>query len=179
MKKFHNKAKKENGQAFVEFALVLPIFLLLIMGIIDFGWLFYNYIGVENAARNAARIACVEYENCNYDADNMQPLDKTFTFYDLEEQDTEQEQDIISTVQNTVPGSVKNVKIKVNYSYDKSDSVALRGFDVNKRNTGDVSVEVTCEYKVLTPVLGVTCDNMTKKLTSTSTFKVEKQYTQN
>jgi hypothetical protein len=28
---------------------------------------------------------------------------------------------------------------------------------------------------VLTPVLGVTCDNMTKTITSSSTFRVEKQ----
>ena len=35
--------KRENGQSAVEFALVLPILLLIVCGILDFGWLFYNY----------------------------------------------------------------------------------------------------------------------------------------
>lgn len=61
----HRNRRKENGQSLVEFALVLPLFMLILMGIMDFGWLFYNYIGVENSARNAARIACVEYQNTN------------------------------------------------------------------------------------------------------------------
>lgn len=36
--------RKEDGQAMVEFALILPIFLLILCGIIDFGWLFYNQL---------------------------------------------------------------------------------------------------------------------------------------
>ena len=65
--KNRKKKKKESGQALVEFALVLPIFMLLVMGILDFGFLFYNYISMENAARNAARVACVEYQHVVYD----------------------------------------------------------------------------------------------------------------
>ena len=38
--KNRRKKKRESGQAMVEFALVLPIFLLLVMGILDFGFLF-------------------------------------------------------------------------------------------------------------------------------------------
>jgi Flp pilus assembly protein TadG len=34
--------KSEKGQAAVEFALVLPILLLLILGIIDFGRILYS-----------------------------------------------------------------------------------------------------------------------------------------
>ena len=34
------KRKRESGQAMVEFALILPILLLIVCGIIDFGWLF-------------------------------------------------------------------------------------------------------------------------------------------
>ncbi len=39
----------------VEFALVLPIALLILMGIIQFGFLFSGQIGVVNAVREAAR----------------------------------------------------------------------------------------------------------------------------
>lgn len=35
--------KKENGQSVVEMALVLPVLLLLLVGIIDFGRVFYYY----------------------------------------------------------------------------------------------------------------------------------------
>ena len=61
MKK-HFKSKKdkhEDGQAMVEFALVLPIFLLILCGIIDFGWLFYNQLSLNNACREGARYAVV------------------------------------------------------------------------------------------------------------------------
>ena len=51
--------KKENGQSAVEFALVLPILLLIVCGILDFGWLFYNQLSVENACREGARVGCV------------------------------------------------------------------------------------------------------------------------
>ena len=43
----------------VEFALVLPILLLLLCGIIDFGWLYYNQITLNNAAREGARYAVI------------------------------------------------------------------------------------------------------------------------
>ena len=47
----------EKGQAMVEFALVLPLLLTLLCGIIDFGWLYYNQITLNNAAREGARYA--------------------------------------------------------------------------------------------------------------------------
>jgi len=53
--------KKENGQAMVEFALVLPILLLLVAGIIDFGWLYYNQLTANNASREAARYIAIHY----------------------------------------------------------------------------------------------------------------------
>ncbi len=47
------------GQSMVETALVLPIIILLLVGIIDFGLLFNNYIVLSNATREAARKAAV------------------------------------------------------------------------------------------------------------------------
>ena len=47
--------QQEDGQELVEYALVLPIFLLLILGTIEFGILFFQYNVVANAAREAAR----------------------------------------------------------------------------------------------------------------------------
>ena len=60
------KLKNEKGQAMVEFALVLPILLFVVCGIIDFGWLFFNQLSLDNACREGARYAavCSENEEC-------------------------------------------------------------------------------------------------------------------
>lgn len=47
----------ESGAVLVEFALTLPLLLLLIVGIFDFGRLFQEYAVVTNAAREGARMA--------------------------------------------------------------------------------------------------------------------------
>ena len=52
----------EKGQALVEFALVLPLLLALLCGIVDFGWLYYNQITLNNAAREGARYAVIHYD---------------------------------------------------------------------------------------------------------------------
>ena len=53
--------KSEKGQAMVEMALVLPILLLLVGAIVDFGWLFYSQLALNNAAREGARYAVIHY----------------------------------------------------------------------------------------------------------------------
>ena len=48
-----------NGQAIVEFALVLPILMAILLGIIQFGIIFNNYITLTDATRAGARKAAV------------------------------------------------------------------------------------------------------------------------
>lgn len=52
--------KSEKGQSLVEFALVLPLFLFLLIGIAEFGraWMTRNIL--TGAAREAVRIAAVQ-----------------------------------------------------------------------------------------------------------------------
>jgi len=45
----------ERGQALVELALVAPIMILLLAGLVQFGIIFERQIGIENAVREAAR----------------------------------------------------------------------------------------------------------------------------
>ncbi len=45
----------EAGQDIVEYALILPLLLLLMFGIIEFGVLFLSYNTIANAAREGAR----------------------------------------------------------------------------------------------------------------------------
>jgi beta-lactam-binding protein with PASTA domain len=47
------------GQSLVEFALILPLLLLLLLGGIDFGRVFFGSVGVQNAARIAANYAAL------------------------------------------------------------------------------------------------------------------------
>jgi len=61
--------KNENGQALVEFALVLPILLLLLCGIIDFGWIFGNQLIASSACRDAARYTAIHYNDSSTDDD--------------------------------------------------------------------------------------------------------------
>jgi hypothetical protein len=50
----------DRGQSFVEFALVLPVLLVLLLGIADFGRVFQAGIVAEAAARNGAEAAALE-----------------------------------------------------------------------------------------------------------------------
>ena len=47
--------RKERGTALVEFALILPLLLLVLFGIIEFSILFYDKAVITNASREAAR----------------------------------------------------------------------------------------------------------------------------
>ena len=51
--------KGERGQALVEMALVLPLFFLLLFGVIEMGRVGYAYITVSNAAREGGRVATI------------------------------------------------------------------------------------------------------------------------
>jgi len=59
MIRIQRELKKKRGQAMVEFALVLPVFILLLMGIMEFGLIFHQYLVVTAASREGARAAAV------------------------------------------------------------------------------------------------------------------------
>lgn len=56
---FSTIIKSQRGQSLVEFALLLPVFLLLLLGIIQFGVIFSGYITATSAVREGARVAIV------------------------------------------------------------------------------------------------------------------------
>jgi len=51
--------KNRKGQSMVELAMVLPILLVLLMGMIQFGFIFNGHITITSAAREGARLASV------------------------------------------------------------------------------------------------------------------------
>ncbi|MBC7263108.1 MAG: pilus assembly protein [Chloroflexi bacterium] len=53
------RAVRQRGDSLVEFAIILPVLLLILMAILDFGRAAYVYNVVANAAREGARYAMV------------------------------------------------------------------------------------------------------------------------
>lgn len=51
--------KNQKGQALVEFAIILPILLMLVMGILQFGMMLNTYLTIENASREGARAGII------------------------------------------------------------------------------------------------------------------------
>ena len=66
--RFKKICNGKKGQSLVETALVLPIIILMLMGIIDIGMMFNNYMIVGNAAREAARSAATGATDIRIDA---------------------------------------------------------------------------------------------------------------
>jgi Flp pilus assembly protein TadG len=59
MKAFRKMIVRQKGQALVEFALVLPVLILILFGIMEFGYLLMTYNVLTGAAREGVRVAAV------------------------------------------------------------------------------------------------------------------------
>lgn len=59
MTRLRNYVRNNRGQAMVEFALLLPVLLLILCGIIEYGRVFNETLVVTAAAREGARAAAV------------------------------------------------------------------------------------------------------------------------
>ena len=61
---------KQKGQSIIEFALVLPLFLLLVFGLFYIGMFFADYLTLSSIARSSAREAAIissdDYYKNNY-----------------------------------------------------------------------------------------------------------------
>ena len=64
--------KRERGQTTAEFVIVVPFLLLLFFLMLDFGWLFKNWLVVTNAGREVARCAVVS--NCRLEGTEVGPV---------------------------------------------------------------------------------------------------------
>jgi len=90
--------KKQRGQGLVEFALVLPVLLLLVFGVIEMGRLLFIYVAVTASSREAARYGSAigtvpgggpRYQDCDGmraaamrigSLAGLQPVDITITY---------------------------------------------------------------------------------------------------
>ncbi len=67
--------RRENGTAAIEFAIILPLLLLLVFGIIEFSLLLYNKAMITNASREGARAGIVFHYD---DKDTITKDDDTY-----------------------------------------------------------------------------------------------------
>lgn len=138
MKRFKNILKGRKGQAVVEFAIVLPVLLLILCGIVDFGWIIGNKLLISYCSREGARYGIVVA--ADPDSTSL----------------------ITQRVINTAPSYIRNgLSVTVSYS-DPSDP-----------RDGDVSVDVSYNANVLTPVGGVFSKGSAVKLSAVCIMKAE------
>lgn len=65
----HNK---DHGAVAVEFALVLPVFILLVFGIVEFGRAFNIQVSLSEAARESARYAAIHASEAGFNVSAAQ-----------------------------------------------------------------------------------------------------------
>jgi Flp pilus assembly protein TadG len=123
--------KRQRGQALVEFALAITVFIFLMMGVLDFGMSIYKYNGVAQAAREIARVASVHQGNLNF---GVSPEITA----------------VVATQQGLIPG----------LSAPSFSCTSVSGASVALQTgrcptTAFVNVTVTSPYKALTPLLGL------------------------
>jgi PKD repeat protein len=122
--------RHSRGQSLVEFALTLPVLLLLLAGGIDFGRVFLGWVSLNNTARIAA----------NYAASNAQLMAAgnaaaLASYNDLVQQD--------ATATNCQP----------------PDPIPAPTFAPNAGLGGSARVELTCSFQVITPIISAVLGN--------------------
>ena len=120
---------RSRGQALAEFALVIPIFLILIFAVIEGGRFIFHYEVLNNATREGVRYAIIHGENS---ADPIGPGDDA------------RMESVISDAAFALPGGFDSVILE--YSGPNGNT--------NKRGS-NVSVSATYSYTPLMPVLPV------------------------
>ena len=123
------RSRHRNGATIVEFALVLPVLLALLIGIIEFGWMIKNHLTIANATREGARAAAVG-------------------------KSTSEIQSRISAMAAPLPVTSPNGSILMQYSADSGTTYMAWPADYNNQNgvlSGNlVKITVTTRHRPLT-----------------------------
>jgi Flp pilus assembly protein TadG len=124
-------SRRSSGQALVEFSLAVTIFLVLMMGVVDFGSAVYSYNGVSEAAREIARVASVH--------PGPNPTLKTGWSTPMT--------NVVSTQKALIPGLNDPTIVCVKVDGTAAASCASGSY---------VKVTITAPYTPHTPLLGLT-----------------------
>ncbi|OQY34260.1 MAG: hypothetical protein B6I38_02600 [Anaerolineaceae bacterium 4572_5.1] len=72
------KTYSQRGQSFVELALLLPVLLIIISGMVELGFFLSQYLALQDAVRNSARFTS---DSLYYISDNDHTCSTTLDFY--------------------------------------------------------------------------------------------------
>jgi Flp pilus assembly protein TadG len=118
----------ERGQTMTEFAIVLPILVVLLFGIVQFGITFNNYVTLTDAGRAGARRAAVARNESD-------PAGAAVTAVRSSAPDLNQSKLNVSVSSPWTPGS--DVTISASYPY----SISLLGWVVKSGNLTTTTTE--------------------------------------
>jgi Flp pilus assembly protein TadG len=105
-------AKSEDGQAVVEFALVMPFLLLFLVGIIEFGRAWNEHQVLTDATREGARQAAVYDDAGQVTEDSVEHVVKRVLFSNSMAPDS-----AVITLTNWTGASNTPLTVKVSYPY--------------------------------------------------------------
>ncbi len=117
------------GQSLVEFALVLPILMILILGMIEFGWILNAKITITSAAREGARYYAVSKDASKV----METVERTTVNSGLNITE------VLSEIQEDYIEDIHNVKVTVRASVNPiiglfyNDSVDMESIAVMRK----------------------------------------------
>jgi len=112
----------EKGQSLAEFVMVLPIFLILVFAIMDFGMGFHAWLTVTNSAREGARLGAVRAQPIGpCDNDPSTPATNVVCRVKETADSLDQTNLAVSVIcsSGTCPGTPgTSIVVKVDYDYD-------------------------------------------------------------
>ena len=76
------RSRRSRGATLVEFGIVAPLLFLLVFGIIEFGWAFLQFMDVKHGAREAGRLAAVNFGTGTGIAQSNEIIDEICTRID-------------------------------------------------------------------------------------------------
>ena len=119
---------EEKGQSMAEFAIVLPVLVVLLFGIVQFGILFNNYVTLTDAVRAGARTAAVSRQASN-------PAGAATTMVMSSAANLNQSNLNVSVSSTWLPGD--DVTVTATYPY----SISLLGWVVSSGTLTSTTVE--------------------------------------
>ncbi|MCW2848984.1 MAG: pilus assembly protein [Marmoricola sp.] len=134
------RSRDQRGAVVVEFALIVPLLLLLVFGILEFGYMMSRDTAIDNAARDGARVAS---------------LDGTFS-------------DVCTAVKSELSGSgipapttcnasasttTANIKIDCIKADGSACAASSTTFDTLSVSGATATVRVSYSYKWITPLI--------------------------
>lgn len=88
--RIRNWRETDTGQTLVEFSLILPLLLIMLFGLVDFGRAFYTWLVVTNAAREGARTGATQQDlsaiqtRINQSIGSLDPAELTMTITNVQ-----------------------------------------------------------------------------------------------